>query len=79
MSANALSLPDGDELWTEKRVSEFTTLSISTLQRMRAEPSLGGPPWFKLGNGRTSRVVYAKSTTVAWVASRLRTSTCAKR
>lgn len=75
-TATSLSSFTADDVnLTEKQVAAITTLSVATLQRMRANTTLGGPPFRKLGNGRTSRVVYSRSKLLAWLESRERRST----
>lgn len=62
---------------TTKQVAELTTLSTSTLERWRTSGT-NGPPHHKLGEGRTSRVVYPLTDALAWLDSRRRGSTSQK-
>jgi hypothetical protein len=75
MSAtNGPTLPDGPaEMLNTERLSDYIGLSVATLERMRGLP--GGIPFFKLGNGRTSRVMYDRRDVDAWLASKRRNST----
>lgn len=73
MSAtHAQTLPDGTLMNTED-VARYTGLSVPTLERLRGTGD--GPPYLKLGSGRTSPVRYAKADVDAWLASKRRTNT----
>ncbi|MBX9861164.1 MAG: helix-turn-helix domain-containing protein [Hyphomicrobium sp.] len=55
------------------RLSGYLGLSVPTLERLRGTGE--GPPYMKLGSGRTSRVMYDKRDVDAWLASKRRNST----
>ncbi|MCX4244272.1 helix-turn-helix domain-containing protein [Paraliomyxa miuraensis] len=64
--------PSSDVL-TPKQAAKYLYLSHRTLETMRTRG--GGPPFAKLGDGRSSRVLYRKGDLDAWIASRVRQST----
>ena len=68
MSAEALP-----EYLTTDQVSALTTLSKSSLERMRSTGE--GIPFIKMGSGRTCRVIYAKSDVIAFLESNKHRST----
>lgn len=49
-------------MWTEKEVSEYLKIALTTLQRWRSQKF--GPPWIKLPTGA---VRYNESDVKAWV------------
>lgn len=60
------ALPADDELLTTREAAAALRLGTSTLERMRGDGS--GPPFIKLGRGKTRcRVVYARSALNAWL------------
>jgi predicted DNA-binding transcriptional regulator AlpA len=58
-----------DEYQDTRRAAEFTSLSISTLNKLRLTG--GGPRYLKLGR----RVVYPRAAVVDWMHKRERGST----
>lgn len=64
---------DPAELLTPHEAANVLCLSVRTLEGMRS--SGDGPPYAKLGRGRSGRIVYRRGDLDAWVASRIRTST----
>ncbi|WP_291147204.1 helix-turn-helix domain-containing protein [Hyphomicrobium sp.] len=60
-------------LMNTARLSGYLGLSVPTLERLRGTGE--GPPYMKLGSGRTSRVMYDKRDVDAWLASKRRNST----
>jgi len=68
------TLPEGSTpLMNTERLSLYLGISAPTLERLRCTGD--GPPYLKLGAGRTSRVIYDKRDVDAWLASKRRTST----
>lgn len=66
--------PDGPtQLMNTDGLAKYIGLSVPTLERMRGTGQ--GPPFLKLGNGRTSRVMYDRRDVDTWLASKRRTST----
>ena len=79
MTATAMPEDDFDDVWlTEKQVSRITGLSPATLQRMRANPLMGGPPSAKTGPSRTSPVRYSRKRLYQWMQDCERGSTSNK-
>jgi predicted DNA-binding transcriptional regulator AlpA len=74
-NAEALSqAPEGPiHLMNTERLSIYLGLSVPTLERLRGTGE--GPPFLKLGNGRTSRVMYDRRDVDVWLASKRRNST----
>lgn len=73
-AANGTALPaPSTNLMNTTRLSGYVGLSVPTLERLRGTGE--GPPYMKLGSGRTSRVVYDKRDVDAWLASKRRNST----
>lgn len=70
LAANDTPLP---ALLTTSEAAHYLRLSAPTLERLRVTGE--GPPFIKLGSGRTSRVVYRRVDLDAFVTARLRSST----
>jgi predicted DNA-binding transcriptional regulator AlpA len=60
-------------LMNTPQLSIYIGLSVPTLERMRGTGE--GPPFLKLGSGRTSRVMYDRRDVDAWLTSKRRTHT----
>lgn len=52
---------------TAEETAQLTRLSREKLARLRREG--GGPPFRKLGNHCSSRIIYLKSEVIAWIES----------
>ncbi len=76
-AANAQALPKGLDgpsgLMNTEQLSAYLGLSVPTLERLRGTGE--GPPFFKLGTGRSSRVMYDRRDVDTWLASKRRSST----
>lgn len=70
---NDASHAGGNDLLTTSEAANLLRLSVPTMERLRGTGE--GPPYLKLGSGRTSRVVYEKRDVEAWLSSKRRTST----
>ena len=68
----APSEPPGEFL-TPPQAGKVLHLSPRTLEGMRHRGD--GPPFAKLGEGQSARILYRRADLDAWVASRLRKST----
>lgn len=66
------SEPPGDFL-TPEQAAKVLHLSARTLEGMRYRGD--GPPFAKLGKGRSARILYRHADLVGWVASQVRQST----
>lgn len=66
------SEPPGDYL-TPGQAAKVVHLSARTLEGMRYRGD--GPPFAKLGTGRSARILYRRADLDAWVASQVRQST----
>lgn len=73
LAANDPALPNTSPLLTTREAADYLRLSAPTLERLRCTGE--GPPFIKLGPGRTSRVMYDKRNVDAWLASKRRYST----
>lgn len=61
--------PDSPQLLTPRQVSELLGLSLKWLANAReGRGTLPGPPYIKLGNGRTAPVRYKLTSVIAWLA-----------
>ena len=54
-------------LWTEKEVSEYLKIALTTLQRWRSQKY--GPPWIKLPTGA---VRYNKNDVKSWAQGKIK-------
>lgn len=66
------SEPLGDYL-TPGQAATVVHLSTRTLEGLRYRGD--GPPFAKLGKGRSARILYRRTDLDAWIASQLRQST----
>lgn len=73
LAANDPAMPAASPLLTTSEAAQYLRLSPPTLERLRCTGE--GPPFVKLGSGRTSRVMYDKRDVDAWLASKRRNST----
>ena len=63
-----------DELLNSLEAAKLLRLSVSTLERMRAQGA-SGLPFIKLGKGKRARVVYRRGDLEAWLNRQRFTST----
>lgn len=54
-----------DDFMTPDQTAKFLHIAKRTLENWRALG--GGPPYYKLGPGLRSKVVYSRAEVVAWV------------
>lgn len=68
MTIHTTTPTDFEQFLNTADAAKLLQLSPRTLERMRVEG--GGPPFFKAGPGKRSRVLYQRSDVIEWLSLR---------